>query len=328
MKNREENSPFSMSFLDIMACGFGALILILLISDFSVTEEPSELDDSFSRYQNLLEEIEKKEFELNTVIKRIQKEKNEFSSQSEKSEIINKEIDEKSALLKKYVQENEILKRKLNSLKSVGRNQKKEISEAGGITISSEYLVLVIDTSGSMQGSTDRLPWRNVVEQISTLIQAFPDLKGIAVMKDTGEYLLGKRGEWLPDNNFYRENIIKAISDANYVSNSNPIPGLSEALNFLADCQKDVQIFYVGDEIGGFDVDNAFQKISKANTCLFGDRKYKASISALGFNTGTYNMYKGSNSYINPILIENNKQYLAFMRELTERFDGTLVVVP
>ena len=31
------------------------------------------------------------------------------------------------------------------------------------------------------------------------LIQAFPDLKGIAVMKDTGEYLLGKRGEWLPD---------------------------------------------------------------------------------------------------------------------------------
>ena len=104
--------------------------------------------------------------------------------------------------------------------------------------------------------------------------------------------------------------------------------GLSEALNFLADCQKDVQIFYVGDEIGGFDIDNAFQKISKANTCLFGDRKYKASISALGFNTGTYNMYKGSNSYINPILIENNKQYLAFMRELTERFDGTLVVVP
>tara|TARA_B100001057_G_scaffold93861_1_gene90225 strand:+ start:7385 stop:8371 length:987 start_codon:yes stop_codon:yes gene_type:complete len=328
MKNREESSPFSMSFLDIMACGFGALILILLISDFSVTDEPSELDDSFSKYQSLLEKIETKEFELSKINKRIQKEKNDFSSQSENSESLNKEIDEKNALLKKYVQTNESLKRKLNSLRAVGKNQKKEISEAGGITISSEYLALIIDTSGSMQGQTDRLPWRNVVEQISTLIKAFPDLKGIAVMKDTGEYLLGRRGEWLPDNNFYREKIIKAINDANYVSNSNPIPGLSEALNFLSDCKKDVQIFYVGDEIGGFDIDEAFQKIKIANTCLFGDRKYKASISALGFNTGTYNMYKGSNSYINPLLIENNKQYLAFMRELTERFDGTLVVVP
>tara|TARA_B100000886_G_scaffold165000_1_gene112551 strand:+ start:315 stop:1292 length:978 start_codon:yes stop_codon:yes gene_type:complete len=324
MKNREENSPFSMSFLDIMACGFGALILILLISDFSVTDEPSELDDSFSTYQNLLEQIEKKEFELNTLIERIQKEKNEFLSQSEKSEIMNKEIDEKSALLKKYVQENESLKRKLNSLKSVGRNQKKEISEAGGITISSEYLVLIVDTSPSMQGLNNKLPWRNVVRQISILIEAFPSLKGIAVMKDTGEYLLGRRGEWLPDNKIYRERIVKAISQANTVSNSNPIPGLSEALYHLADCTKDVQIFYVGDEIGiGVpNIDKAFEEIKTANSCLYGELKYKASISALGFNTGIY----GANANIT--LVDRNKNYLAFMRELTERFDGTLVVVP
>ena len=38
MKPKKTKEIFSMSFLDIMACGFGALVLILLISEFQESE--------------------------------------------------------------------------------------------------------------------------------------------------------------------------------------------------------------------------------------------------------------------------------------------------
>ena len=38
MKPKKTREIFSMSFLDIMACGFGALVLILLISEFQESE--------------------------------------------------------------------------------------------------------------------------------------------------------------------------------------------------------------------------------------------------------------------------------------------------
>jgi hypothetical protein len=38
VKEKKTTEVFSMSFLDIMACGFGALVLILLISEFNEIE--------------------------------------------------------------------------------------------------------------------------------------------------------------------------------------------------------------------------------------------------------------------------------------------------
>ena len=52
---REKNNPFSMSFLDVMACGFGALVLILLLSNFNEADTQSGTD-SFS-FLDALSEI-------------------------------------------------------------------------------------------------------------------------------------------------------------------------------------------------------------------------------------------------------------------------------
>ena len=46
MKTRKKSELFSMSFLDIMACGFGALVLILLISEFQETEIKVVINDA------------------------------------------------------------------------------------------------------------------------------------------------------------------------------------------------------------------------------------------------------------------------------------------
>ena len=55
----------------------------------------------------------------------------------------------------------------------------------GGIPVDSEYIVFVIDTSGSMF----EYAWPKVLDQIMQTLQVYPHVKGIQVMSDQGTYL-------------------------------------------------------------------------------------------------------------------------------------------
>ena len=41
-KRRGDSDVLRLSFLDIISCGFGAVVLLVLISDFAVNEEVME----------------------------------------------------------------------------------------------------------------------------------------------------------------------------------------------------------------------------------------------------------------------------------------------
>ncbi|MGB1400837.1 MAG: hypothetical protein ACPG6K_02850, partial [Pseudohongiellaceae bacterium] len=53
---RRELNPISLSFLDVMFCGFGAVILIFLILDYASTVTVEETDSELMAEINLLEE--------------------------------------------------------------------------------------------------------------------------------------------------------------------------------------------------------------------------------------------------------------------------------
>jgi len=57
MKKKKTNEIFSMSFLDVMACGFGALVLILLISNFQESPIPTDNVNSSDDYFDALDAI-------------------------------------------------------------------------------------------------------------------------------------------------------------------------------------------------------------------------------------------------------------------------------
>lgn len=318
MKKREEDSPFSMSFLDVMACGFAALVLILLVSDFSPSNIENESINSIERFENLKSKL----FESKTSNEKLTE---ELSSQRTilKNKSINLEALEKKSInskesLKIISAINKDIKNEQNNLNS-SNNLKKTISEAGGIRIDSDYLILIIDTSGSMQSCG---PWSHIVKEIKKLIDAFPQLKGIQVLKDNGDYIVSANPKWIPDTKLNREKILRGIARANQVSDSNPIPGLRRALTYLANENTDVGIFYIGDEFAATvtdNIDGAFREIQKMNTDLFG--KKKAKISALGFITGESRVTDCSS------ILESNKVYLNFMRRLTELNDGSMVVI-
>ncbi|MDA1369178.1 MAG: VWA domain-containing protein [Proteobacteria bacterium] len=64
--NRRKINPLSLSFLDVMFCGFGAVILIFLILDHASTISPNSVNPDLTAEINLLEE-EVKEGELGLV---------------------------------------------------------------------------------------------------------------------------------------------------------------------------------------------------------------------------------------------------------------------
>ena len=49
-------TTFNLSFLDIMSCGFGAVVLVFLIIDHSIKPETQDLNKDLLSEVNLLEE--------------------------------------------------------------------------------------------------------------------------------------------------------------------------------------------------------------------------------------------------------------------------------
>ena len=65
-----------------------------------------------------------------------------------------------------------------------------------GIPADSEYVVFVIDTSGSMQ----RFAWSALLRKMGQTLDAYPRVKGLQVMNDEGVYMFPTyAGKWIPD---------------------------------------------------------------------------------------------------------------------------------
>ena len=55
-RRKREFTTFNLSFLDIMSCGFGAVVLVFLIIDHSIEVQSQDLNRDLLSETNLLEE--------------------------------------------------------------------------------------------------------------------------------------------------------------------------------------------------------------------------------------------------------------------------------
>jgi hypothetical protein len=69
-------------------------------------------------------------------------------------------------------------------------------SPVGGIPVDSEYIIFIIDTSGSMQ----RFAWPLVRQKMAQVLDAYPKVKGLQIMNDEGVYMFSRySGKWIPE---------------------------------------------------------------------------------------------------------------------------------
>ena len=117
-----------------------------------------------------------------------------------------------SQTLQQLKSDNQGLEVVIDSLKRVQlrvtTNPKQRDLEVGGIPVDSDYVIFIIDTSGSMLEI-----WHQVIDTMTRVLDIHPKVNGFQVMNDNGNYLFeSTRRKWIPDIPSARSNVLTALS--------------------------------------------------------------------------------------------------------------------
>ncbi len=327
MARRRGPEEFSLSFLDVICCGFGAVILLLMITK---TVEPQIIEASTVNLEGKLAELQEQLFELRG-----------------ETRILNRDLNAKQEQLSKYEERIAILRGQLARSRSSYENlkvqdssndviagelanAKQQLTEEmkrllgpqhqvknqliGGIPVDSEYIIFVIDTSGSMYSYA----WNRVLKEVEATLSIYPKVKGIQIMNDMGNYMFSRyRGKWIPDTPSRRKVILQTLRTWNVFSNSSPVEGITAAIRTFYDPKKKISIYVFGDEFTGNSIADVVDRIDRINVAdANGNRRVR--IHAVGFPvqfSRTANMQT------------TGVRFATLMRELTHRNGGTFVAL-
>jgi hypothetical protein len=182
----------------------------------------------------------------------------------------------------------------------------------GGIPVDSEYIIFIIDTSGSMQ----RHAWRLVLRKLRETLQVYPKVKGIQVMNDMGEYMFSQyRGRWIPDTPARRNAIISRLSTWRPFSNSSPVEGITAAIRTFYSSDKKISLYVFGDEFSGTQMQPVVNEVDRINKATR-DGSRRVRIHAVGFPVVMEQTREAGNT---------GERFATLMRILCERNGGTFV---
>jgi|TARA_B100000315_G_scaffold204813_1_gene198364 hypothetical protein len=184
----------------------------------------------------------------------------------------------------------------------------------GGVPVDSEYIIFVIDTSGSMFNNPS---WNKMLGVIGNTLDVYPEVKGIQVMNDMGDYMFDSyRGDWITDTPGRRNQIISTLRNWNPYSNSSPVEGVTRAINTFYSPDKKISIYVLGDDFQpGGSIQEVLRTIDRINVeDDNGDRLVR--IHGVGFPT----IFNGPARFQQSVY-----RYSTLMREMTQRNGGTFV---
>ena len=346
MRPRRSPAEFSLSFLDVICCGFGAVILLLMITK---TVQPQVIEqvmvDAESAVAELTEQLSEIRGETTILNRDLNVKREQISEYEEKIAILqgaltrarsnyetlettqnsNSISQERLAITKQTLSEEE--------KKLLGLRAKKQNDLIGGIPVDSEYVIVVVDTSGSMRDSAN---WPRVLTEIEAIFSIYPEMLGLQVLDASGRYVLPSAvpRQWVQDSAMTRRAIRRAL-DEHPSSVSDPIPGITKAINDFYKEDTKISIYYLGDDYmapssnGIFDVfqgkgrtreiQSALDEIDRINPADKDGRK-KVTIHAIGFPVlwgRTFGQF--------PIAASQREKFATLMREMTHRNGGVFV---
>ena len=276
MRKRRDIEGISLSFLDVISCGFGALILMLVLTKVFepvlIEETIEQLTSYLAELQQTLVEIRgesrtlsremiRKEDTLEDDIHALQELQGNLAKLEQRhtttvdTTFLENEIEKKLATAKQSLTEE--MKRLLAEYK---KNQ--EDNTVGGIPVDSEYVIFIIDTSGSMFGNA----WPLVVQKLQEVLDVYPRLKGIQVLSDMGRYMFPQyTGKWIQDTPSRRQAIIRMLETWNVLSNSSPVEGIRTAIATYYSPDKKISLYVFGDEYSGRSIQRVVDVVDRIN---------------------------------------------------------------
>ncbi|SVB39260.1 uncharacterized protein METZ01_LOCUS192114, partial [marine metagenome] len=250
---------FNLSFLDVVCCGFGAVILLLVITKIY---EPITIQNSQENLQSLViklvQELEVIRGDSVTMNRRLTEITEQISENSEKNNklqgdlsIIQGEFNSTKSMSDEQQTDRDSLFLYKQQLTDIQMRLQTEIdasnSRAAGIPIDSEYVIFVIDNSYSMKDNV----WGYLKQSMVQILDAFPKdkLKGLQVISCNGAYLFPTfANQWIIDTEKTRSNIIQALNNWEPPCDSNPVGGINLAVTEFAQNNK-IAIWILGDDL-------------------------------------------------------------------------------
>jgi hypothetical protein len=317
---------FNLSFLDVVSCGFGAIILLLMIVRIS---EPRVIEQLTVDLSGQVQKLEQELFEIRGETKVLNRDLSEKQEQlSVSREALARlrgnltDIKGKYARAKSDRDTQSIIEGRLQSAQQsmtdemrrlLGSREKRTITDSriGGVPVDSEYIIFIIDTSGSM----NQFAWTLVRKKVNEVLKVYPKVKGIQVMNDMGEYMFqAYSGKWIPDTPARRSAINQRLVSWTPFSNSSPVEGIEAAIRRFYAKDKRISLYIFGDDFSSGSIENVINTVARLNRT---DRsgKSRVRIHAIGFPV--LFSVGGMNS--------NVVRFAALMRKLAENNDGTFV---
>ena len=323
MRRRRSVEVFSLSFLDCICCGFGAMILLLVLTEmgrpvvleksrknldgqvralteklFAIQGETDELTRELEGSRVTLDQERQRLARLSGELSAIQ---GQYASSTQDASVTNRMEGELVTAYQKLSAEMQRL---------LQQRAKRPATEAiGGIPVDSEYVIFVVDTSDSM---TDN-HWDTNLAIIDEILGFYPHVSGMQIMNDQGTYMFeDTKGQWLSDSPEERAEIRKRARHWAAFSQSNPVPGMEEAIRTYWAPDKRISVFVLGDEFTGKSIQAALDAITVLNK-PGPDGRRPVRIHAIGFPEG-----EGMSPY-------TNIRFSTLMRLVCSQNNGTFV---
>ncbi|MFM7067037.1 MAG: VWA domain-containing protein [Gammaproteobacteria bacterium] len=285
---------FSMSFLDCICCAFGALILIMVLTQIGT---PQVIEDTEVDMRGLIAQRERElvvlRGEVAALDRRLSGRKEQLSELRARVAQLRAQLDRVQGQFKASTQDAEVaaqLEGKLSVAQQTlsaemqrllgQRYQRAKDAPVGGIPVDSEYIIFIVDTSGSMQNYS----WRLAEQKLREVLEVYPKVKGIQVLEDEGGYMFGEyRGKWIPDSKERRKVILDRFRNWQSFSNSSPVEGIVAAIRTFWTPEHKISIYVFGDEFTGGSVQQVVEQVDRINRSGRdgGDRLVR--IHAIGF---------------------------------------------
>lgn len=326
IRQRRGIEIFNLSFLDVISCGFGAIILLLVIVKISEPLVVEKLSIDMSAAVKKLEEeiyvirgetltlnrqMTEKQQQLSEQKQRLARLKGDLSSVRGEYAKLKSDYNVQLAIEGQMQSARQSLSEEMRKLLASSYTPTKSNSVIGGVPVDSEYIIFVIDTSGSMRSYA----WPMVQKKISEILSVYPEVKGIQVMNDMGEFMFSAySGKWIPDTPARRRAISKRLASWEPFSNSSPVEGIEAAIRRFYARDRRISLYIFGDDFSHGSIDTVVNTVDKLNRADRSGRR-RVRIHAMGFPV----LFQQTGMSVNVV------RFSALMRKLAENNDGSFV---
>ncbi len=326
-RTRRGIEQIGLSFLDAIFCGFGAIVLLFVLTKAA---EPQVIEQSTVDLEGLIAQLEQELVELQgetTVMNReLTSRREQLAQEKEKVARLQGDLTDvqgefaaakgraavQNILEGRLAAAQQTLTEEMRRLQALQPRRDPRDRSVGGIPVDSEYIIFVIDTSGSMYQNA----WSLMRRKITETLKVYPKVKGLQVMNDMGTYMFSQyAGKWIQDTPARRAAITRRLRTWHPFSNSSPVEGIERAIRDFYAPDKKISIYVLGDEFTGGSFESVVRAVDAVNReDASGNRLVR--IHAVGFPV----------QFAAPEHLQiTGIRFATLMRELTHRNGGTFV---